>query len=297
MKISETARRSVARTAPPPRRHPRIVAGAAALAVVALLSALAVGIAGFVPSHALQASPAQATAPPATAFPTLEPDRQVATVDGVAVPMRELQIFLAKDRAAILAHYQSNPSAGRGDAFWTRPVDGETPAARLTDAALADVARTTVQLELAAQHRLIADASYSTFLAAFGAENDRRRAAAANHQVVYGPVQYSEANYLDYLTGQYAYDLEPRLETDGTLPVTDAGVAAYFRANASQFASPDGTPADLTQPTVQSQVRRAFLDAQYQQLIQRLAQQAPVVSTDLDLIATSGCLTTGECTR
>lgn len=281
------------RTAQPPRRRSWIVAGVA----VALLSAVAFGIAGFVISHPLHASPAQATAPPAAAFPTLEPDQPVATVDGIAVPMRELQIFLVKDRAAVLARYQSDPAAGTGNAFWTRPINGETPAARLTDAALADVARTTVQLELAAKHRLVADPRYSTFLTALSAENQRRRTAVAHHQAVYGPVQYSEANYLDYLIGQYAYDLEPPLEADGTLPVTDAAVAAYVMANASLFASPDGTPAGPTQPTVQAQARRALVDAEYQQLVQRLALQARIVQTDTEVIATGGCLTTGECTR
>ena len=275
------------------RRRPWIVV-ASALIAVALLATLGFAVAGFVRSHATPA-PAPAAAP-SSSFPTVGANEQVATVNGQPIPMRELQIYLSKDRAAVLARYQSNPAAGKGDRFWNQIVDGGTPAELLTQSAMADVKKTTVQLQLAAQYKLIADPSYSSFLTAFNAENNRRATAIANHQPVYGPVQYTEANYLDYVIGQYAYELEPKLEADGSLPVTDADLNAYYTANAAQFASPDGTPADPTQPATQTQIRRAFLDAEYQQLVAGLASRAATIETDTHTITSGGCLATGTCT-
>lgn len=233
---------------------------------VALLAALGTGLVGFLQSHA---SPAATAAPapvpaPAATFPRLASDEQVATVDGIAIPMRELQIFLDKERAATLARYPSSPATGDGERFWSRPVNGVSPADYLMRAALADVATTTVQLQLAAKYQLITDPGYGAFLAAFHAENERRAQAVAKHQVVYGPVKYTEANYLEYLIAQHAYDLEPRLEADGTLPVT------HDAQNA---------------------------DAEYQQLIRGLASHAQLVAEGTRVVTTGGCLTTGACTR
>ncbi|SEH55905.1 MULTISPECIES: hypothetical protein [unclassified Leifsonia] len=230
--------------------------------VVALLAALAVGLFAFLHSHPSPAANAAPAAP--SAVPRLGADEQVATVNGIPIPMREFQIFLDKERAVTLARYPSGSSAGDGESYWNRPVDGVTPAGYLTRTALADVAATTVELQLAATYKLIPDPSYHSFLAAFQEENERRARAIAQRQVVYGPMKYAEANYLDYVTGEYAYELESRLQEDGTLPATgDAQDAA----------------------------------SAYRRLIDGLASHAQIVTQRIDIIATGGCLVTGQCTR
>ena len=239
----------------------RWMAVSAGFIVVALLAALAVGLLGFLHSHP---SSAQAAPAPTSAVARLGADEQVATVNGISIPMREFQTFLDKERAATLARYPSGSSAGDGEPFWNRPVDGVTPAGYLTRTALADVVTTTVELQLAAKYKLIADPSYHSFLAAFQAENERRARAIAQRQVVYGPMKYAEANYLDYVTGEYAYELESQLVGDGTLPATD---------NAQNAA------------------------AEYRRLIDGLASHAQVVAQRTSIIETGGCLVTGQCTR
>ena len=74
-----------------------------------------------------------------------------------------------------------------------------TPLAYLKAQTQQQVIAITVQQELARKYGLVQDISYSMFLQNLRAENAKRVAAEAQHEVVYGPIQYDAPTYFNDL--------------------------------------------------------------------------------------------------
>ncbi|MFI7497649.1 hypothetical protein ACIBVL_03890 [Streptomyces sp. NPDC049687] len=228
--------------------------------VTALVAAAAVTAAVLLPGMR-QSRPPTPPAPPATAV--------VATIDGQDIPVRELALYLAQERAATFTHFRQKFGAEDGPRFWTTEHDGQTPAAYLRERALSDVTRAAVELDLAHRQGLVADSGYDAFLRNWRTENARRRKAVAAHQVIYGPVQYTESNYFTYVLSNLAAALRDRLTDTRAITTSDSALRSYFTAHRGDF--PHQSFA-----TAQEEVRQAYVLARYRALIEHLAGSAHV---------------------
>ncbi|MET7652730.1 MULTISPECIES: hypothetical protein [unclassified Streptomyces] len=205
------------------------------------------------------------------------PTATVAEINGRQIPVREFALYLAQGRAATFAHFAKTYGVGDGPRFWTTPHGGTTPAAYLKQHALAEAAQGTVVLALAHQHHLIADPGYDAFLATWTAENTRRRQAVAAHQVIYGPVQYTEANYFTYVLHNLDAGLEQVLAKDGTIPTPDSALRAYYRDHLDTFRQQEDRKGAIITPPfgeVAAQVRQSYVHDRYEAMTDRLARAA-----------------------
>lgn len=230
------------------------------IAVAAVVAAAAVTAAVLLPGMRNSRPPAP-PAPPVTAA--------VATIDGQDIPVREFALYLAQERAATFTHYRQKFGAADGPDFWTTAHDGQTPAAYLRERALADVTRITVELTLAHRQGLVADSGYDAFLHNWQTENARRRKAVAAHQVIYGPVQYTESNYFTYVLSNLAADLRERLTQTRAVTTPDSALRSYFTAHRGDFRHQSFAAA-------REEVRQAYVLDRYQAVIGRLTASAHV---------------------
>lgn len=263
------ARRPAA--APSRRAAAGYVVPAWTVAVVGLLAALVITAVTLLTARHSGPEPQAQAAPPPTAV--------IAEIDGQKIPLRELALYLAQDRAATFAHFQQTYGATDGPHFWTTAHGGQTPADYLKKRALTDVTRASVVLELAHRHRLIADPGYDAFLTAWTDENARRRQAVAAHQVIYGPVQYTEANYFTYVLHDLDARLEQVLTQSGTIPAPESALRAYYHSHLDAFRQQDATTRKITTPRfgqVVQQVRQAYVRSRYQAMTTGLARTARV---------------------
>ncbi len=258
---------------------------AAVLGTVAWLSVSA--------GHSGPAGPAAAPVTPLSSQSTAT----VATVNGEAVPVREFELFLAKDRAAAYAYFQQHYGVADGPGFWTTAHGGQTPTAYLEKRALADLTADAVQRALAHQYGLLADPGYPAFLQALKTENARRALALTQHQPVYGPVQYTEANYFDYLLGNLVAQLQTTLVAKGQIAVNDSILRQYYAAHPDQFeqsaagsgidagtgsgteskvAGPPAPPVTESYAQAKAQVQQAYVVQQYDAYVAKLASAATV---------------------
>ena len=141
-------------------------AGALTAAVAALVTVLSTAGCGSAPPSAQSAA-------------WVSPDSMttVVTVNGQGVPVRELELFLAQDRAATFAYFQQKYNDNDRPGFWTTGYGGQTPQDYLRKAAIADATRATVTLQLGRTSGLLADPGYAAFLQSLNAENAQRRQA------------------------------------------------------------------------------------------------------------------------
>jgi hypothetical protein len=123
----------------------------------------------------------------------------VAYVYGEPATVAEFLSCLAyKRRAETYAHFASYGAAGSKD-FWTRRCGKERPIDFARDQTMKDVVSTKVQQIILAQDGIQPDISYGAFLKKLADENARRATAVANHEIIYGPVKWDEAEYFDHV--------------------------------------------------------------------------------------------------
>ncbi|MFF7640905.1 hypothetical protein [Streptomyces canus] len=115
----------------------------------------------------------------------------------------------------------------------------------------------------------MADAGYDAFLRNWQTENARRRTAVAAHQVIYGPVQYSESNYFTYVLSNLAADLRDRLTKTRIITTPDSALRSYFTAHRGDFPHQSFAAA-------REQVRQAYVLDRYQAVIGHLTSSAHV---------------------
>jgi hypothetical protein len=191
--------------------------------------------AGTAIAAAATGSHASTRKPPAAAVLSPESMATVETVDGNVLPVREYELFLARDRAETFAYFQQHYGVADSAKFWTTAYGGETPSDHLKHAALADATSALVQQALAVKYGVVAWFNYAGFLTEWQNQNASRAAAVAAHQVIYGPTSYSESDYFTYVSEQMSEQLRAVLPAKGVIKVTDAELEDYYNAHKSQF--------------------------------------------------------------
>ncbi|MBO7748125.1 peptidyl-prolyl cis-trans isomerase [Paenibacillus sp. MWE-103] len=202
-------------------RRPAVLAVAAALALALAVAAV------LLPRHGQGGDPLRAA----------------ATVDGAPIAAAELAQAMAAQKAKTAAYYRTTYGAEDGPGFWTTPLGGETPLAKLKRDALAETVRLKAQQLLAVREGLTDDVSYGAFLKRLKAENARRAKAGADGPGVYGPAQYTEAAYYNLQNSDLLGALKEKLE--GGMAWTDERLRAYYGAHAAEFADQAAVQADV----------------------------------------------------
>ena len=254
--------------------------GVAALVLSALCFALLTAF-GTAPARSAAASTA-----------TISPESMatVLTVNGQSVPVRELELFLAQDRASAFAYYQQHYADNDGPGFWSTAHGGQTPADYLKKLAISDAVRATVQFNLAHTYGLIPDPGYAAFLDSLAAENKSRAQAVSQNQPIYGPEQYTETTYFTYVLGQAGVSLQAALIDHKVISVTDGALLQYYNAHHEDYQeaglNASGTDSGVAGPSAQSgiapfaqvkdEVTQDYETASYNTLISRLAATASV---------------------
>jgi len=201
---------------------------------------------------AAAAASGHASTPKPSVAVVLSPESMatVETVDGDPLPVREYELFLARDRAETFAYFQQHYGVADSANFWTTAHGGETPSDHLKHAALADATNALVQQELAVKYGVVSGFTYAGFLTAWQNQNASRAAAVAAHQVIYGPTSYSESDYFTYVSEQMAQQLRIVLPDKGVIKVTDAELEDYYNAHKSQFLTGGSAEQSVGSPRV-----------------------------------------------
>lgn len=151
----------------------------------------------------------------------------VAYVDGEPIYAGELQKSMEKERHAVAMYYYHEHGLEETPGFWTSRYEGETPDERLRMKALQNVVRMKQQQMMARSKGLIEDISYPAFLKNLTKENERRKEAVKKNEVIYGPLQYTEEAYFEYMTANLLIQLQSRLE-GAEIPLTEPLLKQYY---------------------------------------------------------------------
>ncbi|MEV5498256.1 hypothetical protein AB0M50_22950 [Nonomuraea fuscirosea] len=154
---------------------------------------------------------------------------QVAAIDGGPVTRDEL-LFHMRRLAPRVQNELRNTYHLQSPADWNAKAGDRTALQRLAARALDQIGRDRAVLALAGEQGLPAAADHAGFLAELAAENERRSAAIAKGEVVYGLAEFSPEEFYSHRLTELATTLKQRLSAnrDGPLHVTDAEVRKAF---------------------------------------------------------------------
>ncbi len=123
----------------------------------------------------------------------------VAFVNGEPIIVREFMKCAEKRRSQVIRYFRINYGSEYNNEFWSKAYDGKTPSDILKKETLDTLEQIKIQQISAKKWGIVSDISYMEFLRLLQKENNRRLEARKLNKVIYGPVQYSEDVYYNYL--------------------------------------------------------------------------------------------------
>lgn len=172
------------------------------------------------------------------ALPGLQDD-SLGSINGSPVDRREFALLVSQERVKAAQYFKQRYNAAVNESFWTTSYEGVTPADYTRQAALDRLVEYRLEQRLALQYGLETPGSYEQFLDRLRTENERRKAALQNGQPIYGPVQYSEWTYYDYLHSNLLIQLKDKLKETELTVSEDETHQAYEQRKDTRYRIPD----------------------------------------------------------
>lgn len=162
----------------------------------------------------------------------------VMTLNGEPVDVREYRLILNRHRSEVYNDFYLKYGASDSADFWTTAYEGQTPLDQLKQVTLQDLTAIKVQQLLAREYHVVvaltpqgpflpADPSYTVFLKNLSQENDRRQAALAKGEPIYGPTQFDEDTFHRYFFSKMVEQLQQQLSEGDWQPST-ATLEAFY---------------------------------------------------------------------
>jgi hypothetical protein len=142
----------------------------------------------------------------------------IATVNGTPIHLNEFQKAIQANKAQITDYFHVKYNTQQSASFWSTSFGGEIPLELLKKKALDDCVRVKVQQIIAKEQGVMSDISYEGFLRSLKTENDRRQKAINDHKVIFGPVQYTENAYFEYVMSNAILAVTKNLTRNGWKP-------------------------------------------------------------------------------
>ncbi|WP_141505496.1 hypothetical protein [Paenibacillus luteus] len=143
-------------------------------------------------------------------------DEIVAKVNGEPIRLGELALLMARKRSETIRYFFDTYQAEDSAEYWTTDYEGERPIDWLKAAALEEAVRIKVQQIIAKDEGIVERIDYTAFREDWQKENERRLKAAEKKELLYGPLQYEENTYYDYLFSNMVLQYKEMLrERDG----------------------------------------------------------------------------------
>ena len=125
----------------------------------------------------------------------------VATVDGVPITVGELQLAFDAVRSEVILYFYDTYGVKQDADFWQNSYGGESTRERMVSTAIEYAAEYKRQQLMMLEYGVITrdDMLYKNFYSEFLSENRKRASAKESGKIIYGPVQYTQQGYYDYL--------------------------------------------------------------------------------------------------
>ena len=136
-------------------------------------------------------------------------------VNGEPVTIREFKQRMEYDyRAVTIDYFARNWNAQVDEEFWGKRFRDITPREYLAERTIENCALIKIQTLKMKEMGIINDISYQSFLSDLEVENQRRKETVQKGGIIYGPEQYSENEYFEYVFSNLRKELKEKMATE-----------------------------------------------------------------------------------
>jgi len=148
----------------------------------------------------------------------VDEDDYIAKINGIPINVAEYNRAIRMNKPNIMNYFRDKYNAELTTQFWSTSFDGEVPAEVLKEKALDESVKIKVRQMIAKELGVLQDISYQGFVHQLDQENARRAKAIENHQVVYGPAQYDEEAYFEYVLTNSMISVKQNMQMNSNKP-------------------------------------------------------------------------------
>jgi hypothetical protein len=138
-------------------------------------------------------------------------DYNMATVNGVQIHVNEFLKAIQANKVQVTDYFHNKYNAQQSASFWSTSYEGEIPLEVIKKKALEDCVSIKIQQMIAKEQGVMSDISYKGFMKNLKTENHRRQRAIKNNEVIFGPVQYTEDAYFEYVMSNGVLEVKNKL--------------------------------------------------------------------------------------
>jgi parvulin-like peptidyl-prolyl isomerase len=161
-------------------------------------------------------------------------DHIIGTVNNEPIATKFFIAELNTKRAETYAYFKTKYGVDDSANFWTTSYGREKPLEYAKKIALHECVKIIVQQAWAKREKIVDDIRYEKFINDLMAENKRRKEAVAENKVIYGPVEYSEDSYFNYVFSNLVIKLKTDLGEKELAP-SDSELREAYEANKNHY--------------------------------------------------------------
>lgn len=200
----------------------------------------------------------------------IEDNDTVLTINGESVSKAEYLFVMSGLRPNVFSYFSRKYGTEESANFWTSSFNGEVPAEILRQKTIDLLRRIKTEQILMKKHGITDDITFSGFLEDLKTENERRRLALAKNLPVYGPVQYEDKIYYDYLHSERIEKLKRILFTS-EITISEEEINNYY----GQFMKVQKeTDNFLNTEEIMAYMKREMLNRKYEEMIKKLMNES-----------------------
>lgn len=143
-------------------------------------------------------------------------DEVVATVNGEPITSKHFQQRMLVHRGQVQSYFYKTYGVGDSADFWTTEHHSEIPIEMVRKRTLDELTRIKIQQIMAKEKGIVGDISYDGFLRQME-EANRKRQQTAGKGVIYGPVNYNEHTYFEYVFSNMVIRLKQKMAGEGLM--------------------------------------------------------------------------------
>ncbi|MCU0455703.1 MAG: hypothetical protein MUE74_05315 [Bacteroidales bacterium] len=192
-------------------------------------------------------------------------EKILLTVNGEPVTEAEYLHIMAGLRSDIYSFFSVKYGSQMSRTFWSETIDGTTPSGMLKTETIDKLKIIKTEQSLFRKYGITSDISYPCFIKELESENERRKRASEMNLPFYGPAEYDEKTYYEYLNAERRNKLRSVLSLK-ELAVTDEEILRYHD-NTAGFRETDVEETG-------EQIRSILVEIKYREMMGRLASEA-----------------------
>lgn len=202
-------------------------------------------------------------------------------IDGSKISEDEFLQAIDTVKYDVTSYFISQYNADIEGDFWTRDYEGDVPCRKLAEAAVEELRYRYAVYAVAEEKGYLERMSYADKQKYLEQLNEERKAAKEAGEVIYGLVEYSMEQYLDYELNQveeaYCND-----SSNADMEVADEEAGKYYESNGDMISeSGEIIPLDTVRSAVDNEIRQL----RYAEMIEERAESLKVEADEEQLFA------------